>query len=203
MCLTVRLVITVIVHLNASTEPDIGHFWHLLTLNQFEILQGVMPINSPYSRLVISKIWLLCSDSAAAVQSRHFQFAIVASIVSIDVIIKKKEKPRWGRWVTNVIFVWLNTVQPGNTDDCVKPGLYFILYCKKINKYIDFCQIMCRCSTPLETAVKEKISMFCHVEPTQVRYMVIFSTTKKQPCCHTLRLQLWHCLVRISRTSAK
>ncbi|KAF7665342.1 hypothetical protein LDENG_00146380 [Lucifuga dentata] len=28
--------------------------------------------------------------------------------------------------------------------------------------------IMCRCVTPLETAVKEKISMFCHVEPTQV-----------------------------------
>uniref|UniRef100_A0A7N6BUE1 CTP synthase n=1 Tax=Anabas testudineus TaxID=64144 RepID=A0A7N6BUE1_ANATE len=28
--------------------------------------------------------------------------------------------------------------------------------------------IMCRCTTPLETAVKEKISMFCHVEPTQV-----------------------------------
>ncbi|XP_030013942.1 CTP synthase 1b [Sphaeramia orbicularis] len=28
--------------------------------------------------------------------------------------------------------------------------------------------IMCRCSTPLETAVKEKISMFCHVEPSQV-----------------------------------
>uniref|UniRef100_A0A8C2WVH1 CTP synthase n=1 Tax=Cyclopterus lumpus TaxID=8103 RepID=A0A8C2WVH1_CYCLU len=29
-------------------------------------------------------------------------------------------------------------------------------------------QIMCRCSSPLETSVKEKISMFCHVEPTQV-----------------------------------
>uniref|UniRef100_A0A3Q3VZD6 CTP synthase n=1 Tax=Mola mola TaxID=94237 RepID=A0A3Q3VZD6_MOLML len=28
--------------------------------------------------------------------------------------------------------------------------------------------IMCRCSTPLETSVKEKISMFCHVEPSQV-----------------------------------
>lgn len=28
--------------------------------------------------------------------------------------------------------------------------------------------IMCRCATPLETSVKEKISMFCHVEPTQV-----------------------------------
>ncbi|XP_039974231.1 CTP synthase 1-like [Xiphias gladius] len=28
--------------------------------------------------------------------------------------------------------------------------------------------IMCRCKTSLETAVKEKISMFCHVEPTQV-----------------------------------
>ncbi|XP_056299959.1 CTP synthase 1b [Pseudoliparis swirei] len=28
--------------------------------------------------------------------------------------------------------------------------------------------IMCRCSSPLETSVKEKISMFCHVEPSQV-----------------------------------
>ncbi|KAA8586067.1 hypothetical protein FQN60_007636 [Etheostoma spectabile] len=28
--------------------------------------------------------------------------------------------------------------------------------------------IMCRCSTALETSVKEKISMFCHVEPEQV-----------------------------------
>ncbi|KAM9352750.1 CTP synthase 1-like [Symphorus nematophorus] len=28
--------------------------------------------------------------------------------------------------------------------------------------------IMCRCAMPLETSVKEKISMFCHVEPTQV-----------------------------------
>uniref|UniRef100_A0A671W0Z6 CTP synthase n=1 Tax=Sparus aurata TaxID=8175 RepID=A0A671W0Z6_SPAAU len=29
-------------------------------------------------------------------------------------------------------------------------------------------QIMCRCSTALENSVKEKISMFCHVEPEQV-----------------------------------
>ncbi|KAM9532322.1 CTP synthase 1 isoform 1-T1 [Guaruba guarouba] len=28
--------------------------------------------------------------------------------------------------------------------------------------------IVCRCSTPLDTSVKEKISMFCHVEPEQV-----------------------------------
>ncbi|XP_069559955.1 CTP synthase 1b isoform X1 [Brachyistius frenatus] len=28
--------------------------------------------------------------------------------------------------------------------------------------------IMCRCTTPLVTCVKDKISMFCHVEPTQV-----------------------------------
>ncbi|XP_059194748.1 CTP synthase 1-like [Centropristis striata] len=28
--------------------------------------------------------------------------------------------------------------------------------------------IMCRCSSPLDSSVKEKISMFCHVEPTQV-----------------------------------
>lgn len=30
-------------------------------------------------------------------------------------------------------------------------------------------QIMCRCTTPLDNSVKEKISMFCHVEPEQVR----------------------------------
>uniref|UniRef100_A0AAY4BQP5 CTP synthase n=1 Tax=Denticeps clupeoides TaxID=299321 RepID=A0AAY4BQP5_9TELE len=29
-------------------------------------------------------------------------------------------------------------------------------------------QIMCRCATPLDNSVKEKISMFCHVEPEQV-----------------------------------
>uniref|UniRef100_A0A8C1DTH9 CTP synthase n=1 Tax=Cyprinus carpio carpio TaxID=630221 RepID=A0A8C1DTH9_CYPCA len=28
--------------------------------------------------------------------------------------------------------------------------------------------VMCRCSTPLDNSVKEKISMFCHVEPEQV-----------------------------------
>ncbi|XP_037532083.1 CTP synthase 1 [Nematolebias whitei] len=28
--------------------------------------------------------------------------------------------------------------------------------------------IICRCATPLETSVKEKISLFCHVEPAQV-----------------------------------
>uniref|UniRef100_A0A6I8QIR5 CTP synthase n=1 Tax=Xenopus tropicalis TaxID=8364 RepID=A0A6I8QIR5_XENTR len=28
--------------------------------------------------------------------------------------------------------------------------------------------VVCRCSTPLDTSVKEKISMFCHVEPQQV-----------------------------------
>lgn len=33
----------------------------------------------------------------------------------------------------------------------------------------DLCsQIMCRCTTALENSVKEKISMFCHVEPEQV-----------------------------------
>lgn len=39
------------------------------------------------------------------------------------------------------------------------------------NAFIFFClrwQIMCRCSTALENSVKEKISMFCHVEPQQV-----------------------------------
>lgn len=33
---------------------------------------------------------------------------------------------------------------------------------------------MCRCSTALETSVKEKISMFCHVEPEQVRHWRTF-----------------------------
>lgn len=48
------------------------------------------------------------------------------------------------------------------------PGPVVVYYDK--TKHVGFCQIMCRCSTPLETAVKEKISMFCHVEPTQVKY---------------------------------
>lgn len=33
----------------------------------------------------------------------------------------------------------------------------------------EFLKIMCRCCTPLDNSVKEKISMFCHVEPEQVR----------------------------------
>lgn len=37
------------------------------------------------------------------------------------------------------------------------------------HKHIVYLQIMCRCSSPLETSAKEKISMFCHVEPTQVK----------------------------------
>uniref|UniRef100_A0A8C4D9B0 CTP synthase n=1 Tax=Dicentrarchus labrax TaxID=13489 RepID=A0A8C4D9B0_DICLA len=41
--------------------------------------------------------------------------------------------------------------------------------------------IMCRCSTPLETAVKEKISMFCHVEPTQVICVQDVSSVYKVP----------------------
>ncbi|KAJ4922772.1 hypothetical protein JOQ06_022759 [Pogonophryne albipinna] len=41
--------------------------------------------------------------------------------------------------------------------------------------------IMCRCSTPLETAVKEKISMFCHVEPSQVICVHDVSSLYKVP----------------------
>uniref|UniRef100_A0A7N8Y011 CTP synthase n=1 Tax=Mastacembelus armatus TaxID=205130 RepID=A0A7N8Y011_9TELE len=42
-------------------------------------------------------------------------------------------------------------------------------------------QIMCRCATPVETAVKEKISMFCHVEPTQVICVHDVSSVYKVP----------------------
>ncbi|XP_075907016.1 CTP synthase 1-like [Nelusetta ayraudi] len=41
--------------------------------------------------------------------------------------------------------------------------------------------IMCRCSMPLERAVKEKISMFCHVEPTQVICVQDVSTVYRVP----------------------
>lgn len=41
--------------------------------------------------------------------------------------------------------------------------------------------IMCRCSTPLETSVKEKISMFCHVEPSQVICVHDVSSLYKVP----------------------
>uniref|UniRef100_A0A8C7CJA2 CTP synthase n=2 Tax=Oncorhynchus TaxID=8016 RepID=A0A8C7CJA2_ONCKI len=42
-------------------------------------------------------------------------------------------------------------------------------------------QIMCRCATPLENAVKEKISMFCHVEPTQVICVADVSSIYRVP----------------------
>uniref|UniRef100_A0AAQ5XWV1 CTP synthase n=1 Tax=Amphiprion ocellaris TaxID=80972 RepID=A0AAQ5XWV1_AMPOC len=41
--------------------------------------------------------------------------------------------------------------------------------------------IMCRCAMPLETSVKEKISMFCHVEPTQVICVHDVSSIYKVP----------------------
>ncbi|TSQ69519.1 CTP synthase 1 [Bagarius yarrelli] len=41
--------------------------------------------------------------------------------------------------------------------------------------------IVCRCSTPLDTAVKEKISMFCHVEPKQVICIQDVSSVYKVP----------------------
>uniref|UniRef100_A0A4W5LKD7 CTP synthase n=1 Tax=Hucho hucho TaxID=62062 RepID=A0A4W5LKD7_9TELE len=41
--------------------------------------------------------------------------------------------------------------------------------------------IMCRCATPLENAVKEKISMFCHVEPTQVICVADVSSIYRVP----------------------
>uniref|UniRef100_A0A8C2XDA3 CTP synthase n=1 Tax=Cyclopterus lumpus TaxID=8103 RepID=A0A8C2XDA3_CYCLU len=42
-------------------------------------------------------------------------------------------------------------------------------------------QIMCRCSTALENSVKEKISMFCHVEPEQVICVHDVSSIYKVP----------------------
>uniref|UniRef100_A0A8C8H5B8 CTP synthase n=1 Tax=Oncorhynchus tshawytscha TaxID=74940 RepID=A0A8C8H5B8_ONCTS len=41
--------------------------------------------------------------------------------------------------------------------------------------------IMCRCSTPLENSVKEKISMFCHVEPEQVICVADVSSIYRVP----------------------
>uniref|UniRef100_A0A3P8WYX0 CTP synthase n=1 Tax=Cynoglossus semilaevis TaxID=244447 RepID=A0A3P8WYX0_CYNSE len=41
--------------------------------------------------------------------------------------------------------------------------------------------VMCRCATPLENSVKEKISMFCHVEPTQVVCVQDVSTVYRVP----------------------
>uniref|UniRef100_A0A6Q2XGL6 CTP synthase n=1 Tax=Esox lucius TaxID=8010 RepID=A0A6Q2XGL6_ESOLU len=41
--------------------------------------------------------------------------------------------------------------------------------------------IMCRCSSPLENSVKEKISMFCHVEPEQVICVVDVTSIYRVP----------------------
>ncbi|XP_010789350.1 CTP synthase 1-like, partial [Notothenia coriiceps] len=41
--------------------------------------------------------------------------------------------------------------------------------------------IMCRCATALENSVKDKISMFCHVEPEQVICVHDVSSIYKVP----------------------
>lgn len=38
--------------------------------------------------------------------------------------------------------------------------------------YIHSFQIVCRCQTPVAESVKSKISLFCHVEPQQVYYLI-------------------------------
>lgn len=62
--------------------------------------------------------------------------------------------------------------------------------CKAKKKVHWFPQIMCRCSMPLERAVKEKISMFCHVEPTQVwnsfLFKIIIKTEPTSPAVVSL-----------------
>lgn len=40
-------------------------------------------------------------------------------------------------------------------------------------------QIVCRSAKPIEMAVKEKISMFCHVEPEQVSTLIFYSSLFK------------------------
>lgn len=63
---------------------------------------------------------------------------------------------------------------------------------------IFLCQIMCRCTTPLETAVKEKISMFCHVEPTQVKYCNFSAVSLEAVSVqHTANVE-WNILVQFT-----
>lgn len=52
-----------------------------------------------------------------------------------------------------------------------KPSFVSHSYCLAFFYY----QVVCRCANPLDTSVKEKISMFCHVEPEQVSRSSIFT----------------------------
>uniref|UniRef100_A0A672YE44 CTP synthase n=1 Tax=Sphaeramia orbicularis TaxID=375764 RepID=A0A672YE44_9TELE len=75
-------------------------------------------------------------------------------------------------WTVNVIFFFFFFFfpicsQPNTTgEQKTKPTQNSVRELRGLGLSPDL--IMCRCSTPLETAVKEKISMFCHVEPSQV-----------------------------------
>lgn len=54
-------------------------------------------------------------------------------------------------------------------------------------------QIVCRSSTPIEMAVKEKISMFCHVNPEQVSVILNMQQTSHHfsgDCISQLRQKL-------------
>ncbi|XP_035190045.1 CTP synthase 2 [Oxyura jamaicensis] len=60
--------------------------------------------------------------------------------------------------------------------------LLFAIYCKIKKVRLKFCgQIVCRSAKPIEMAVKEKISMFCHVEPEQVIFIHDVSSTYRVP----------------------
>ncbi|XP_076008800.1 CTP synthase 1-like [Genypterus blacodes] len=70
--------------------------------------------------------------------------------------------------------------QPGTTgEQKTKPTQNSVRELRGLGLSPDL--IMCRCVTPLETAVKEKISMFCHVEPTQVICVHDVSTVYRVP----------------------
>uniref|UniRef100_A0A672MMC1 CTP synthase n=1 Tax=Sinocyclocheilus grahami TaxID=75366 RepID=A0A672MMC1_SINGR len=64
--------------------------------------------------------------------------------------------------------------------------------------------IVCRCSTPLDTAVKEKISMFCHVEPEQVICIHDVSSIYRVPLLledQGIKLQKLHSLGKYTKLS--
>nr|XP_010588431.1 CTP synthase 1-like [Loxodonta africana] len=57
--------------------------------------------------------------------------------------------------------------QPSSTrEQKSKPTQYSVQKLRGLGLSPDL--VVCRCSDPLETSVKDKISMFCHVEPEQV-----------------------------------
>ena len=92
--------------------------------------------------------------------------------------------PKEGRWKKR--HMYLCCASEGDKFLCEQYwGSSIRLPSKYLRFFLLLWQIVCRSAKPIEMAVKEKISMFCHVEPEQVSTSIFYSSLFKHVGKHT------------------